>query len=220
MGIFSKIKKTVSGIAKNPTNFKNYADLGLQTVTMGQVDTNGVNGMGSFDDILLGKKSKDIQPDQVANMIRASQMKGIGELNSALDTPSENIVREQAAQEKKGLLSSAQDARRNAQTLMARNGLKGSSLSLATDRSILQNTAKGTASIDAQLPGMIRNQKLKDATTRIGAGNVNQNGMNFNTIEGSRSGGALGIASALAPLLGAGAGAYKDYQTGQAMGRY
>ena len=210
-----KVTDTVKGIVKSPTNFKNYADLGLESLSMGQIDTNGVNVPGgSFEDILLGKKSKNINPDAIANLIRATQTKGVKELNTALDTPSENIVREQNARETKSILASAKDARRNAQATMARAGIAGTSLGLAANRSIDQSAGRDIASVNAQLPGQIRNQKLQDAQTRINVGGVNQNGMNFNTIEGSRSGGVLGYAAALAPLMGQAAGAYKDYQTG------
>lgn len=216
-----KISKTVSGIAKNPTNWKNYANLGLQTVTGGQVDMDGVNGMdGGFSDLLLGKKAKDIKPDDVSKVIRASQVKGLGELNSALDAVNpEAAVNNQVATEKKGILTSAQDARRNAQQMMARTGMKNSSLGLATNRSIDMNAGKDVASLNASIPSRITDQRIKNASTRIGVGNVNQNGINHNTIQGQRSGGVMGIAAALAPLAGQAFGAYKDYQTGQLAAR-
>lgn len=219
MGLFDKVKKTFSGITKNPTNLRNYADLGVQSLTFGQADSKGINGIGSFSDVLLGKKAKDINPDPVSNMIRATQMKGIGELNSALDTPADQIVNRQVEQEKKGVLTSAQDARRNAQRTIAQRGLQNSSLGLGVNRSIDQAAGKDIASINAGKEGLIRNQKIQDASTRIGVGGINQAGINHNTIQGQRSGGVLGIASALAPLLGSAAGAYKDYQTGQLASR-
>jgi hypothetical protein len=209
MGVFSKVTKTVKNIAKNPTNVRNYADAAMQAVTLGQVDTNGINTSAvkggkdvNFKDLLLGKKAKDINPDDIANQIRATQTQGLGELNSALDTPSENVVREANQRQVNSVLTSAQDARRNAQASMARTGLKGSSLGLATNRSIDQQTGRDVSSINAALPGQIRDQQIQDATTRIGAGGINQNGMNFNTIQGARSGGLLGYASQLAPLAG------------------
>lgn len=209
MGIFSKVKKTVGGIIKNPTNLRNYADASLQMISGGQADTHGLNtsafGLGkdlSIDDALLGKKAKDINPDEIANQLRATQSKGLGELNSALDISPEGIVRTGADNAKKSILATAQDARRNAQALMARTGLKGSSLGLANQRSIDQDAGAQVANVDASLPGQIRQQKINDATTRIQAGNPNLAGVNFNTIEGQRSGGLLGYASAAAPLAG------------------
>lgn len=210
MGIFSKLKKTGLSIIENPTNLRNYADLGLQVGTYGQVDTHGVNTSGvvggkdiNISDALLGKKSKTINPDAIADQIRATQSKGIGELNTVLDTGGGgDIVRQGAAQATKSVLTNAQDARRNAQTIMARSGLKGSSLELASNRSIDQATGSQLASINAQLPGQIRNQAIQDAQTRINVGGVNQQGMNFNTIEGSRSGGLLGMAAQIAPMAG------------------
>lgn len=219
MGVFDKVKKTVKSIAKNPTNLRNYGDLGLETLTLGQVDTHGVNGVGSLQDILLGKKKEDIKPDEITGLIRNTQAKGINDLNSALDTPAESIVRQGAETQKKSILTQAQDARRNAQRLFAQRGLSGTSLGLAADRSIARETDKDIASVNASLPGQIRDQKLRDASTRIGVGGVNMNGMNFNSIEGQRDGGILGYASALAPLFGAGAGAYKDYQAGKMYSR-
>lgn len=202
MGAFDKIKSTYKKLKSNPTNFRNYADLGLETLTLGQVDTNGVNGVGSFKDALLGEKAADIAPDAIADKIRATQSRGITELNSALDTPADGIVTQQAELAKKSILTKAQDARRNAQRFMASKGLGASSLGLAADRSINREVADQTNAIDASLPGQIRDQKLKDAATRIGVGGVNQNGMNFNTIQGQREGGLLGYASALAPMAG------------------
>jgi len=210
MGYFSKITNTVKGIAKNPIKLQNYADLALQTVTGGQVDTRGINTSGivggkdiSLGDALLGKKAADINPDAIADQIRATQGKGITELNSALDAGGGgDIVRQQAEQAKKSVLTSAQDARRNTQMMMARSGLKGSSLGLAANRSIDQDTGRDLASINAQIPRQVRNQQIQDAQTRINVGGVNQAGMNFNTIEGQRSGGALAIAGQLAPMAG------------------
>ena len=202
MGLFSKVKKSLSGITKNPFDLKNYADIGLQSISFGQIDTDGINGMGSFNDALLGKKAKDIKPDDIANQIRATQSKGISELNAALDTPSENIVKEQMDRQKKGVIAGVLDQRRAAQRSMARSGLSGSSLGVTADKTIARDATNSLAAIDAATPGAIRNQKISDATTRIGAGNVNQNGMNFHTIEGQRSGGLLGIASQLAPIAG------------------
>lgn len=216
MGIFSKVKKTVKSLAKNPTNLRSIADLGVQSLTFGQADTHGINGLGSLDDILMGKKAKDIPPDQIADMIRASQMKGIGELNSTLDAAKpEDLVNQQVNLQKKSILTSAQDARRNAQTMMARTGLKNSSLGLGLNRSIDQDTGSQVASLNASVPGMIQDMKINNAAKRINlAGLGTGAGINYDTIEGQRSGGIMGIASTLAPLAGTAAGAYKDYQTG------
>jgi hypothetical protein len=160
------------------------------------------SGKSSLTDTLLGKKAKTISPDAITNEIRNTQSMGIKELNNALNKPSENIVREQVTREKAGVVSGAMDARRNAQRMMAQTGLKNSSIGLALNRSIDQSAAKDMGTIDARIPGAIRNQEIQDATTRIGVGGINTGGMNFNKIEGSRSGGLLGYASALAPLAG------------------
>lgn len=229
MGVFSKVSKTFKAIAKNPTNIRNYADAAAQSLTFGQLDTNGLNtsafvggkdvGAGMLGDALLGKKSKTINPDDIAGQIRATQSQGLNELNSALNNGSGgDIARQQNAQEQKGILTTAQDARRNAQRSMAQAGLKGTSLGLGLNRSIDQSAGRDLASVNAQLPGQIRNQAINDAQTRIGAGNVNQNGMNFNKIEGSRSGGLLGIAGALAPIAGTVAGAMYGGPAGAAAG--
>jgi hypothetical protein len=224
MGIFSKITKSAKGIVKNPTDLKSWADFGIAGATAGQIDTDGVNlsAFGGKDisikDLMMGKKAKDINPDDIANQIRATQSKGLTELNSALDTPSADIVRAGADSAKKSILSSAQDARIRAQGLMVRTGLKGSSLGLASNRSIDQATGNDIANVNAALPGQIRDQKIKDAMTRANAGGINQNGINFNTIEGQRSGGVLGYASALAPLAGTVAGFAVGGPAGGAMG--
>ncbi len=208
MSFWKKANKAL-GLGKNNDMMRIGAAIG--TGGMSEVANAAAGGRGGLTDILLGKKAKDIKPDDIANQIRATQSKGLGELNAALDTPSENIVREGVNREKVGVLSAAQDARRNAQRSMAQQGLKGSSIGMALNRTIDQNTTKDLGTIDARMPGAIRNQQLQDAQTRIGAGNINQNGMNFNTIQGAREGGVLGYAAQLAPMAGS---------IGQAMGGY
>lgn len=208
MGFFKKLNKAV-GLGKNNDLIRIGAAVG--TGGMSEVAHAASGGSGGIQDMLLGKKSKDIGPDAIANQIRETQSKGIGELNAALDTPAENIVRQGIESQKKGLLTSAQDARRKAQEMIARQGLKGSSIGLGLNRSIDQQLGDSVADLNAREGGLIRNQKLQDAATRIGVGGINQGGINFNTIEGQRSGGLLGIASAVAPVAGG---------IGQAMGGY
>lgn len=221
-------------IAKNP--FKTIAGAGIGSAVLGPAGMaagallgsgNGGKIGGSITDMFLGKKAKDIRPDAIANEIRSTQSMGLKELNNALnDSSGENTVRLQNAQQTKGILSSAQDARRNAQKLMAQRGLSGSSLGLSSQRSIDQQAGNDLASVQAQLPGQIRDQKLADAQTRIQAGGINQNGMNFNTIQGQRSGGVLGIAGQLAPMAGSigqvmsGVGALKRATDPQARSGY
>jgi hypothetical protein len=219
MGWFKKITQkanTSLGLGKNNDLGRIGAGImtgGASELVRRSEDKGGLQG--SLTDTLLGKKSKDINPDAIANQIRNTQSKGIGELNAALDgSTGADTVRLGNAQAQKSVLTAAQDARRNAQMNMARQGLKGTSLGLGLNRSIDQSAGKDIASLNAQLPGQIRNQAIQDAQTRIGIGGINQNGMNFNTIEGQRSGGIMGIAATLAPLAGQAAGAYKDYQTG------
>lgn len=210
MGFFSKVNSAL-GIGKNNDALRIGAAIG--TGGMSELATGGAK------DLLLGKKAKDIKPDSIANQIRATQGQGLKELNNTLNkTSGENIARVASAQAEKGVLSSAQDARRNAQKLMAQRGLQGSSMGLASQRSIDQQSGNDIANIQAQLPGQIRNQQLADAQTRIQAGGINQNGMNFNTIQGQRSGGILGIAGALAPLAGTIGGAMIGGPAGAAVG--
>lgn len=175
---------------------------------------------GGLSDILLGKKQGTIPPDQIANMIRATQMKGISELNQALSAPVGQVVGAQAARESKGILSAAQDARRRAQQLMAQRGLAGSSIGLGQERSITQQAGEQLGALQASLPERIRQMQLSNAQARIGVGGLGTTqGIRFAPEQGQRTGGFLGIASALAPLAGQAAGAYKDYQTGQAYAR-
>lgn len=220
MGLFDSIKKKLTpstavglltgGVGGGITGFT------ANKITNGGTDKM-LNGIG-VGDLLLGKKAKDINPDEIANQIRNTQSKGVNELNTALDTPSADIVRQQLEVGKKSLLTGAQDARRNAQKMIAQRGLQGSSLGLATNRTIDQNTNKSLATMNAAAPGLIRDQQIKDATTRIGVGGINQGGINFNTIEGQRSGGVLGFASALAPTAGTIAGAVYGGPAGAAAG--
>lgn len=220
MSFWKKIKKEAASTFKSP--LKSALVGGLLGGGGGAVSAGATSAVAGakLSDILMGKKSDTINPDDIANQIRATQSKGIGELNAALDNKNAaQIVGAGAERAKMGILTSAQDARRNAQQGMARMGLKGSSLGLGLNRSIDQEAGNSIAGINAALPGQLRSQELADAQTRINVGGVNQNGMNFNTIEGARSGGIMGMLSAVAPLAGQAAGAYKDYQTGSLASR-
>lgn len=156
----------------------------------------------SFEDVLYGEKKK-VKADTVANMVKKGQQKGVSELNSALDsTNAEQLVNQQTESAKKGILASAEDARRNAQAVMARRGLANSSLGLAQNRTITQNAGDQVAEVNARMPGMIRDQKLADAQTRINQGGLGaQNPIQWNTTT-NRGGGLLDLAGQLAPIAG------------------
>lgn len=154
-------------------------------------------------DALFGKKPDDIKPDDIAKDIRNTQSKGIVNLNTVLDkNTGESVVRAGAENAKTSILTAAQDARREAQASIARAGMGATSLSMANNRSVAQQAGKDIASVEAQIPQQIREQELSDAKTRINVGGINQNGINFDTIEGARSGGVLGYAAQLAPMAG------------------
>ena len=170
--------------------------------------------MGLMDS-LLGSKSK---ADAIVGDLNAAKREGLktsknalGSLNSALSTDPSRMVTKQAYDQTKGVLTAAQDARRNAQKLMAQRGLQGSSLGLASQRSIDQQAGQQVGSIQASLPGMIRDQQVNDAQTRMQAGSGLFNtaggtqGINYG---GERSGGILGIASAVAPMAGMAGGLF------------
>lgn len=203
---FKKVSKTLSGIVKNPTNFKNYADLAIQTVTGGQVDTEGVNGFGSFEDVLYGKKTKT-DADDVAKMVKAGQARGISDFNRTLDGANpEAMVKLEAETAKKGILASAQDARRNAQRVMAQRGLQNSSLGLAQNRTIDQNAGREIASVNAGIPGAITDKALMLNKERISQGGLGaSNPIQWNT-ETNRRGGMLDLAGKIAPIAGMVAG--------------
>ena len=166
-------------------------------------------------DFLLGKKSGGFSADEIAGEIRRVQGKGIlsaeqglERINKELEKSGEGVAREQVARQQKGLVTAAQDARRRAQEMIARRGLQNSSIGLAGDRSINKDLGEQTAALQASLPGLIRAQNLQDASTLQQAG-LNtfgglggSAGVRFQGQEGTRSGGALGIASSLAPLAG------------------
>ncbi len=198
---FKKITDSVKKIGKNPLDVRAYGDLGLATVTAGQVDTHGVNGMDSFEDVMYGKKTKT-DSDAVADMVKAGQMKGISELNKTLDTDATAIVNTQAEQAKEGIVATAADARRNAQRTIAQRGLAGSSLGLAQNRTIDENAGNEIANVNANLPGQIRDQALKDASVRISQGGLGAaNPIQWNA-ETDRGGGLLDTAAKIAPLVG------------------
>lgn len=191
---------------------KKVGSLGLAGATGG---ASLLVGGGGIKDLLLGKKKGGFSPDEIAAQIRGAQAqgietskKGLGELNQALDQDVGAGVRSAAAKEQKGILSAAQDARRRAQQSIAQRGLQGSSLGLAQDRSITQQTGEANAALQASLPERIRQMQLQNASTRLGAGQGlfsslgGSQGVRFHGQDASRSGGVLGIASALAPLAG------------------
>lgn len=209
MGFFSDI---VDKVKNNPikaigAGFGGLAamPLGLPGMAAGALGGSKVGGVvegGSLEDLLYGKKTKS-KADPVADLVKAGQVKGIRELNSALDsTNSEQIVNQQADAAKKGVLASAEDARRNAQTIMARRGLQNSSLGLAQNRTIDQNTGNQIAEVNAKLPGALRDQKLSDAQMRISQGGLGpSNPIQWNPVTG-RGGGLLDLAGKIAPIAG------------------
>lgn len=185
-----------------------------------------LGGGEGVKDFLLGKKKGGFSADEIAGEIRRVQGKGIltaekglERLNQALEKDGGELaaqaVREGVAKEQKGILTSAQDARRRAQQMIAQRGLQGSSLGLSADRSATQEMGKQMASAQAklaQIPLAMRQQQLADAQMLQGAGTGlfgglgGSAGVRFHGQEGSRSGGVLGVASALAPLAGTVAG--------------
>lgn len=184
------------------TQGNNYGDSLKDIYTLGAASDKGKGPLGGMGG-LNGKKQPDIKPDDIATSIRKMQERGALELGQALDTPADQVIGEGIERQKKGILSSAQDARRNAQRLMAQRGLAGSSLGLAQNREIDQQAGENIANLNAQAPGMIRDQRIKDAQTRIQVGGIGTGaGINYNTIEGQKSGGMLAMAGALAPLAG------------------
>jgi hypothetical protein len=204
----SGVKKSISKISKG--DISGVTDLGLQSITAGQVSTSGL-GDGEIGGLLNPKSAKvgGSSADAIAGMIRETQAKGLNDLNNALNTPADQIIREQAARQSKGVLSAAQDARRRAQTLMAQRGLKNSSLGLASDRSITQNLGEQQAQIQASIPGQIRNQAINDANTRINAGGLGTTaGIQWKDVAPTKQAGTglLDIASGFAPLAGSIAG--------------
>lgn len=169
-----------------------YAQGGDATTAYGQGDKTGRGGGGYAAPAkqALGikppppPKKTTVQQDIETGLkegVKTTQT-GASDLNRILDTDSSQGVQFQANQEKAGVLSAAQDARRNAQRSMAQQGLKGSSLGLSSQRSIDQDAGNRIASINAATPMAIRNQQIKDAQTRMSAGT----GL-FNTMGGRGS---------------------------------
>lgn len=194
-------------LTKNPLN-----------ATLGGAVTSALGGKG-LTDMLLGKKGGAIRPDEIAGQIRATQSQGLGDLNKALSTPADQVVREQFARQQQGMISAAADARRNAQQLMAQRGLQNSSLGIRAARGATQQLGEQSAALDAQLPGAIRQQAIQDAQTRMNAANaLAGTGVRFQGQAARRSGGLLGIASSLAPLAGTVAGAAFGGPAGAAIG--
>jgi hypothetical protein len=111
--------------------------------------------------------------------------------------------------------------------MMAQRGLKNTSLGLSSDRSLTQEAGKQMGSIQSQysnIPLIQRQQRLAEAQMLQQAGQGTFGGLGgsagvrFHGQEGSRSGGLLGIASALAPAAGAIAGGMFGGPMGASMG--
>jgi len=193
---------------------------------------------GSAKYFLLGKKKGGFSADEIAGEIRRVQGKGIltaeqglERLNKELETDGGELA---GAQYRKGLeaqktsvVTAAQDARRRAQQMMAQRGLKNTSLGLAADRSMTQEAGKQMGTIQSQysnIPLIQRQQRLAEAQMLQQAGQGTFGGLGgsagvrFHGQEGSRSGGLLGIASALAPAAGAIAGGMFGGPPGAMMG--
>lgn len=226
MGI--KVKKILKG-----------AGIGSVLGVGGALTGGLLGGSGAnVKDFLLGKKKGGFSADEIAGEIRRVQGKGIltaekglEKLNKELETDGGDLA---AAQYTKGLekqketvLTSAQDARRRAQQLMAQRGLKNTSLGLAADRSTTQEAGRQMSGIQSQysnIPLIQREQRLNEAQmlqsgglgTFGGLGGAS--GVRFHGQEGSRSGGLLGITSALAPAAGAIAGGIFGGPMGAGMG--
>jgi hypothetical protein len=153
-----------------------------------------------------------------------SARKGLNELDAALDISPEKAVKQQVVTAKKGILASAQDARREAQRVMAQRGLSNSSLGLASNRSITQQQGKDIANVNASMPEQIRQMKLQNAQTRISAGQGmfgamgGTNGVQMTDVAAKRSGGVLGIAGSLAPIAGSVVGGIYGGPMGAAAG--
>ena len=216
----SGVKKSIKKISKG--DITGAADLGLQAITAGQVNTSGLKD-GELGGALnpKSKKTGGIKADAIAGMVRETQAKGLNDLNTALDTPADAVVREQAARQSQGVLSAAQDARRRAQTLMAQRGLKNSSLGLASDRSITQNLGQQQAAIQAAIPGQIRSQAINDANTRINAGGLGTPAsIQWRDVAPTKQAGTglLDIAAGFAPLAGSVAGGMFGGPAGAAVG--
>lgn len=191
--------------------------VGLGLATGGISELAG--GPDGLKNILLGKKRGGFSADAIGGQIRAAQaqgiasaQKGLGELNTALDKDVSGAIQGAAAREQKTVITAAQDARRRAQQMIAQRGLQGSSLGLSQDRSITQNLGEQSAAIQGSIPERIRQMQLQNASARLSAGQGlfgglgGSSGIRFQGQAGSRSGGVLGFASALAPIAGTIAG--------------
>jgi hypothetical protein len=189
-------------------------------------------------DFLLGKKKGGFSADEIAGQIRDAQAEGIStakkgleKLNKELETDGGDLAARQYEKgleaQKTSVVTAAQDARRRAQQMMAQRGLKNTSLGLASDRSMTQEAGKQMGTIQSQysnIPLIQRQQRLADAQMLQQAGqgtfgNLGGTaGVRFHGQEGSRSGGLLGVASALAPAAGAIAGGMFGGPMGASMG--
>jgi len=211
--MFKKLSKSIGRIAGKVIDPLN--------LTKGKAGSfgEGLFGGGNMSDILLGKKQGGQSADAIAAEIRAAQSQGIAsarqgltDLNKALETPADQMVRNQFATQQRGMVTGAEDARRKAQELMARRGLQNTSLGFRAERGAVQDLANQTSALNAQLPGAIRQQQMADAQARINAGQGlfgqlgGGAGVQFKPVQSQRSGGLLGIAGAIAPLAGTVAG--------------
>lgn len=119
MGLFSKLKSkfnSAAGLGKNNELFDYIGGGGTALLAKAE--------KGGLTDAFLGKKEGGRKADSIAGQLKATQGQGLKELNNALNTDASSIVGQQVEAQKQGVLTSAQDARRNAQKMMAQQGLK------------------------------------------------------------------------------------------------
>jgi hypothetical protein len=210
-GATKSFKKIASG------DISGVADLGLQTVSGGQLSTNGfkdgeLGKVKGLNNLFSGKKkkySKDALADSVNKagaMGLDNLMGGANELNKVYANPQETITN-QIGLENKLLRGASDDAMRRTRQLMAQRGMGSSSIGLGQEVNINRDAADKMAMNSAS--GMERLMNLNKDRMNMGntllAPKYAQGPMQMNTIK-KREGGITGEGGLLqmaAPFAGA-----------------
>lgn len=139
---------------------------------------------------------------------------GLARLRGETKEDAGQIARAQVARAQTGERASADDARRRLQSLVARRGLQGSSIGLGQEVGLQRSSAQRIAALQASTPERERAERQAQTGRLLAAGGSPQRfrGPQFlGPKKTQRTGG-------LAPLIGAGVGAYFGGAAGAQVG--
>jgi hypothetical protein len=211
-GGVKKLGDSAKGLAKNPLDPKRYADVGLRTVTAGQV------GVDDASRLLLGKKNKGVKDSYAP--LDPIQVKALGKFNKMLDINSDQEAKNQITANERQIMAGAADAERFAKDTVAQRGLGGSAAGLSSIINTRRNLGRDISANRAMLPGLknqLSTQNLLNATQGIQS-IFNNRIFKQGTPGGGRQGGLLPLLTAgIGGMMGGAGGAQAGLGIGQAI---